>query len=516
MNRDFSIAEMFDRAASRWPDLPFFLDQPLGLRPELGVDLKLRQVNEVLEQIVDVYRSAGVRPGDRVAIVKQPNLDVCLLVCAAARLGATPAAMSPVLPASRLEALFRRLARPHLVTDDVTLTGDRRPAGLEDLTASILRATGHGLQVERRAPADLEGPEMPDDTAFIIHTSGTTDIPKLIAYRESSFGVHTEMQARIAGLVRWKETGAILMSPAHGRPYSSIAVGLHAALPAVFLTDPDPASVRAMFLKCRPGSMESYPNVYVYWEDLAREDPSAFASVKFWLNTFDAVHPRTIRALLLSSKRRLPMWFQAYGSTETGPLTVKLYTRWNLPGDNARSVGRPVPGYTKIRIRPSAAGARQGRIEASARAVTGPYIAEPDRISPVSAPGWWATLDIGERTRWGSVRLLDREIDVTEGLSSNLAVEDAILARDEELTEVALVAGVRDLPIPVVCVKDDRPLDLERWEALTADLAPMAEPVQYPWADVPRTTTWKVQRVQLRQQLVERGHGSAAAAGAPS
>jgi acyl-coenzyme A synthetase/AMP-(fatty) acid ligase len=470
----------------------------------------------VLEQIVDVYRSAGVRPGDRVAIVKQPNLDVCLLVCAAARLGAVPAAMSPVLPASRLEVLFRRLGRPHLVTDDVTLTGARRPAGLLDLTATIFRATGDGLQVERKLPADQEGPEMPDDTAFVIHTSGTTDVPKLIAYRASSFGVHTEMQARIARLVRWKETGAILMSPAHGRPYSSIAVGLHAALPAVFLTDTDPRNVREMFLKCRPGSLESYPNVYVHWEGLAHEDPSPFASVKFFLNTFDAVHPRTIRALLLSSKRRMPMWFQAYGSTETGPLTVKLYTRWNLPGDNARCVGHPVPGYSRIRIQPSQDGQRRGRIEAAAREVTGPYIAEPDRVSPVSAPGWWATLDIGERTRWGCVHLLDREIDVSDGLSSNLAVEDVILARDDELTEVALVSGVRDLPIPVVCVKDDRPLDVERWRRLTAGLAPMAEPVQYPWADVPRTTTWKVQRVQLRQQLVERGHGSAAAAGAPS
>jgi acyl-coenzyme A synthetase/AMP-(fatty) acid ligase len=300
------------------------------------------------------------------------------------------------------------------------------------------------------------------------------------------------------------------MSPAHGRPYSSIAVGLHAALPAVFLTDPDPGNVREMFLKCRPGSLESYPNVYVHWEDLAREDPRPFASVKFFLNTFDAVHPRTIRTLLLSSKRRLPMWFQAYGSTETGPLTVKLYTRWNLPKDNARCVGHPVPGYSKIRIRPSATGSGQGRIEASAREVTGPYIAEPDRVSPVSAPGWWATLDIGERTRWGCVHLLDREIDVGEGVSSNLALEDAILARDDDLTEVALVAGVRDRPVPVVCIKDDQPLDLERWRRITVDLAPMADPVQYQWADVPRTTTWKVQRVQLRQQLVEAGYGNGA------
>jgi acyl-coenzyme A synthetase/AMP-(fatty) acid ligase len=183
---------------------------------------------------------------------------------------------------------------------------------------------------------------------------------------------------------------------------------------------------------------------------------------------------------------------------------VKLYTRWNLPRADARCVGHPIPGYAKIRATPLQRGTRQGPIQASAREVTGPYIAEPERPSPVSAPEWWPTADVGYVSRWGCVHLLDRAIDVTEGLPSNLAVEDALLARDEELTEVVLISGLGERPVPVVCVEDDRPLDRERWRSAAAGLAPLAEPVQYPWLDVPRTTTWKVQRVQLRQQLAGR------------
>ncbi|HSR26126.1 MAG TPA: class I adenylate-forming enzyme family protein [Candidatus Eisenbacteria bacterium] len=506
LNPDFSMKEMFSRAVARWPDLPFWLDRPLDVRPQLGVDLRLAQVHEELERIVEAYSRAGVRPGDRVAVVKQPNLDVMLMVCAAARVGAVPATISPLLPADRLGAVLRRLGRPHLVTDDVTLVpaGGHRQAGLDDLVATMFRVAGSGLEVERHRPADTDGPQIPADTAVLIHTSGTTDVPKVIAYSGTAFGVHTELQVRIAKLVRWKETGAIMMSPAHGRPYSSVAIGLHMALPAVFLTDPGLANVRDMFARHRPGSVETYPNVYVHWEELAAEQPSAFATIKFFLNTFDAAHPRTIRKLLRSSRRRLPMWFQAYGSTECGPLTVKLYTPFTLPGDDARCVGHPIPGYAKIRTRAEASGVRRGRIEASARAVTGPYIAEPERASPVSAPGWWATGDVGYVSRFGCVHLLDRAVDVSEGLPSNLAMEDALLARDETLTEVALIPGVEDLPVPVVCVADDRPLDRERWRRTTADLPALADPVQYRWDDVPRTTTWKVQRVQLRDQLARR------------
>ena len=515
VDRDFSIAEMFSRAAGRWPELPFWLDRPLDVRPELGLSLRLEQVNDELERIVDAYTAAGVRAGDRVAIVKQPNLDVMLAVCAATRVGAVPAAISPLLDSTRLEALLRRLGRPHLVTDDVTLAPEsgRRPADLDDLVATTFRIAGSGVEVVRRREADVEGPDVPPDTGLLIHTSGTTGIPKLIAYRENGFGIHTELQARIAKLVRWKETGAIMMSPAHGRPYSSVAIGLHMALPAVFLTDPALPNVRDMFLRHKPGSIETYPNVYVFWEELAREDPGPFASIKFFLNTFDAAHPRTIRTLLRSSRRRLPMWFQAYGSTETGPLTVKLYTRWTLPGEDARCVGHPIPGYAKIRARTTVSGARGGAIEASARAVTGPYVAEPDRASPISAPGWWATADIGYVSRWGCVHLLDRAIDVSEGLDSNLALEDAILARDPELTEVAFISGLGDRPVPVVCVEEDRPLDLARWSRATQGMPALAEPVQYRWQDVPRTTTWKVQRVQLRQQLGERFQRAGSEAG---
>lgn len=53
----------------------------------------------------------------------------------------------------------------------------------------------------------------------------------------------------------------------------------------------------------------------------------------------------------------------------------------------------------------------------------------------------------------------------------------------------------------MVCVGGDRPLDPARWRAATAGLPALGEPVQYRWADLPTTATWKLQRPELARLL---------------
>jgi hypothetical protein len=113
--------------------------------------------------------------------------------------------------------------------------------------------------------------------------------------------------------------------------------------------------------------------------------------------------------------------------------------------------------------------------------------------------------DMGFRGRWGEVYLLDREVDRIESMDSNLRAEDVLMSRLDELREVAIVAGRSGEPVPVVCVRGERPLDLDRWRVATADLPPMADPVQMPFHEVPRTSTWKVQRSELIRLLNRTG-----------
>jgi hypothetical protein len=73
-----------------------------------------------------------------------------------------------------------------------------------------------------------------------------------------------------------------------------------------------------------------------------------------------------------------------------------------------------------------------------------------------------------------------------------------------ELTELVLVPGPRAEPIPVVCTVADRPLDPGRWEAAAASFPQLADPIHIPHADLPRTGTLKVQRIELSRRLRDR------------
>jgi acyl-coenzyme A synthetase/AMP-(fatty) acid ligase len=129
------------------------------------------------------------------------------------------------------------------------------------------------------------------------------------------------------------------------------------------------------------------------------------------------------------------------------------------------------------------------------------YFGEQDRFDANLRDSWWRTGDVGYRTRLGCLHMLDREVDMIPGVQSSLEIEDVVLSRVPELSELVVVPGPRSEPIPVVCTHDDRPLDLPRWRAAVADFPQLADPVQIPHAELTRTATMKVRRIELSRQL---------------
>jgi len=67
-----------------------------------------------------------------------------------------------------------------------------------------------------------------------------------------------------------------------------------------------------------------------------------------------------------------------------------------------------------------------------------------------------------------------------------------------------VVQGSNSEPIPVICTSKDQPLDLDRWRAAVAEFPQLADPIQIPLADLPRTATLKTRRIELSRLLQER------------
>lgn len=508
--KGFHIGLMFAEAAEKHGAVPITLDAPMQIAPEYGVDLTVARFAELIDDMAARLAEVGVRARDKVAIHKTDNVDIVVLACAVSRLGAVPALLSPALDASVAVQLIGRLDRPWLITDGDKLAGSLAGVSLAGVVRRTLLSAGHAPNTVRLADVTASGPATPvrlapREPALITHSSGTTGVPKLAVHCANSLWHRLLPQKLMAWPIRKRETAALCMTFVHSRFYNALCVFLNYGNPLVIASDWRPENIGELFAHTRPGYVESQPNTYIEWEELAGDERGPLANVRCYGGTFDAMHPRTIQKLLAGSTRRNPLFIQLYGQSETGPCTGRWYTRRTAARTDGRSMGIPLPGFVRLRVT-DANGRRVrrgevGNLEVRLRSRVLTYHGEESRYNNQFNGDWWRMGDMGYRGRGGFVYLLDREQDRIASMDSNLAAEDTLMSRLDELREVVIVAGRDGEPVPVVCTRGDRPVDLARWREATSDLPAMADPIQLPFEDIPHTSTWKVRRSELAKKL---------------
>jgi acyl-coenzyme A synthetase/AMP-(fatty) acid ligase len=500
-----------ETAAARNSSTLLILDHDLDVLPEVGRRLTVAELARHVDDLAGRLWAAGVRPGERVAIYKGANFDVWVLATAAARIGAVPAMLSQSLDGATVGALLGRLDQPHLLTDAHKLDA-LAGVPVTDLTKRVISVTGSrpgavllaGLAGSPRVQPVFQAL---DEPALITHTSGTTGLPKLVVHTPRSMRTRLRPQLFLLALMRKRETVAIHIPFLHSRNFAAMALCLSKEMPVLLVNESDPDEVARFFVKHRPGLIEALPNSFMEWEGLTDDPRKPFASVKYFSSTFDAIHPRTISRLLGSSERRGPLFFQIYGQSEVGPAIGRPYFRKFARPTEGRCVGYPMPGGPRVRVvsrdgeRPSQG--NPGFIEVKWDGLLKTYFGEQERFGANLHAGWWRTGDIGYRTRRGCLHMLDREVDMIPGVSSNLEIEDLVMSRLRELSELVVVPGPKSEPIPVICTSKDQPLDRDRWRAAVVDFPQLADPIQIPWAELPRTATMKVRRIELSRRLHE-------------
>ncbi|MEU6996610.1 class I adenylate-forming enzyme family protein [Streptomyces sp. NPDC046465] len=493
---------------------PITLDHDLDALPHAGRRLTVAEFADAVDDLAGRLWAAGVRTDEHLVIHKSANADIWMLGAAASRIGAVPVMLSPALDADTVGALMQRVGRPTLLTDTRKLQGGLDQLALADLTRRVITVAGEhpaaqSLAALAGAPRVAPVVRPLDDAAVITHTSGTTGLPKLVVHTPRTQGIRLLPQWRLLSLMRRKDPVAIHIPFVHSRMVAAMSLALLKELPVLLLNDSDPDSIAEQFAAHRPGFVEALPNSLMDWEDLAGDPRRPFASVKIFSSTFDAIHPRTMSRLLHSSKRSGALFFQIYGQSEVGPAVGRAYFRGSAHKANGRCVGWAMPlGAARVRVvsrdgRPPTQD-NPGFIEVAWEGLAKTYFAEQDRYTANRNGAWWRTGDVGYRTRLGCLHMLDREVDMIEGVASSLEVEDVVLGRLPELSELVVVPGPGDRPVPVICTTDDTPLDAARWRAAVTDFPQLAAPVQLTQAELPRTATLKVQRLALADHLHQR------------
>lgn len=514
--RPVNVGLMAELAAERFGrTVPIYLDRPFDWDPDRRVELDYVEFAELVERMSAVLSAAGVERWDRVAIVKSPNYDIQALCWAAARIGAIPAPLSAHLDPDILHVLLERLQPRLIVTDaDVSRSAGIDAARLKALSCRAIGAEDGGIAVE-----DLWGGGVPaaaplkdEDPMMITHTSSTTGISKLgetsaravtfSAFRESVFPLlHTP-----------EDLFASAISHVHVRAAITQLASMSRGTPLLGLGRPDDDVIVDLFRQYRPTIVEAHPNAFMGWERLIGDPARPFASVRAYVNTFDAIHPRTIRRLLTASKRAFPVWLQCYGMTEVQVVSVRVYTKGSAGRAGSRwsrGVGWEVPGV-RARIADPRTGRRRrssrepGMIQVKTPARVLSFVGTPEKFSERRHGKWFDTGDWGRRGRWGQLEVLDRIADRIPGVRSCLEIEDRLLERIHDAEEIVIVPDGAGRPVAVVCMRDGRPLEDEVWRAATIDFPELGEPYLVTTDALHRTATVKARRYLLTE-LIERG-----------
>jgi acetyl-CoA synthetase len=199
-----------------------------------------------------------------------------------------------------------------------------------------------------------------------------------------------------------------------------------------------------------------------------------------------------------------------FGQTET---TVQIA---NTPGQTVRpgSMGRPVPGYRVALIDPvSGEPADEGEIclqlDPRPLGLMVGYHSDPDLTAEAMANGYYHTGDIGSRDADGYITYVGRTDDVFKASDYRISPFEleSVLIEHEAVVEAAIVPSPDALRLHVpkayVVLAEGWPANEATAQAIFAHcrehLSPFQRVRRLEFAELPKTISGKIRRVQLRE-----------------
>jgi acyl-CoA synthetase (AMP-forming)/AMP-acid ligase II len=447
---------------------------------------------ELLSRAADAagwLAGSGLPEGVPVPALLQASPEALALVLAGAAVRRPIAPLGPKLTVRELAGCLEGLAAPCLVTQP----------SFADIAAAVAPGLGREVLVLDELPGrgrwsgPLPAPS-PDDTAVVLHTSGTTGHPRAVPYRHDRLAHRCRLNATLQQL----EPGSVF---ATASPFHHIAGlgNIMGALAAGATTVCVPRFTGPAWRELESLGVTHALAVPTMVEMLLRRGALPLRTLRVMQYGASPIHPDT----LSTAMAQLPGagFLTLYGQTEGSPIT------WLSPEDHRlaaagrtgllASVGRAAPGAEVRLADPDGSG-------------TGEVIARADHLFAAGPDGWLRTGDLGRLDDHGYLYLAGRRGDMIIRGGENVypqEVENRLLEHPG-IAEAAVV-GMPDRLLGEVIKAflvpadpGDPPGPEELRAFARAALAGFKVPAQWEFvASLPRNATGKLLRRDLRSSL---------------
>ena len=466
-------------------------------------------------QVANWLRDLGVRRGDRILVIVGNAVPLWETLLAAIKLGAV------VIPATTLLApadVTDRVARGdvrHVVAEAAQVPKFANLAAamtkvVVDSPGTTLPPGWHGYEEASAAPVTFspDGPTAAADPLLLYFTSGTTALPKLVEHTQVSYPVGHLSTMYWIGL----QPGDVhlnLSSPGWAKHAWSNVFAPWNAEATVLVFNYSRFSAPALLdvmARTRVSTFCAPPTVWrmLIQEDLGRWD----IPLRELVSAGEPLNPEVVDQVRAAWGLTVR---DGYGQTET-TLAVG-----NPPGQPIKpaSMGRPMPGYRIELVDPvTDEPVTEGEIgvvlaDAPAGLMVG-YRDDPARTAEVMRHGYYHTGDVARRDADGYLTYVGRSDDVFKASDYRISPFEleSVLVEHPAVAEAAVVPS----PDPVRLSVPKAYVVLAAGWAPTADtalailghartaLAPYKRVRRLEFAELPKTISGKIRRVELRSR----------------
>ncbi len=510
--------DYFDPMArgNQWPGL-WIVDDGGG-----EAKLSFAELAERSSRAANWLRGLGVRRGDRLLLMLGNVVPLWECMLAAMKLGAVIIPATTLLSRDDLLDRFARGRVRHVVA------GADNAGKFADLPGDYTRIAVGGAasgwqcwEAAYDAPAEFtpDGETRASDPLLLYFTSGTTAKPKLVLHSHQSYPVGLLTAMYWLG-VRPGDIHLNISSPGWAKhAWSCFFAPWNAAATIFMLNQPRFNAKRLLdvIARCKVTTFCAPPTV---WRMLIQEDLAAWKpSLKEVVGAGEPLNPEIIERVKAAWGLTVR---DGYGQTET---TLQI---GNFPGQRVEpgAMGRPAPGYRVRLLDPD--GAEQEEAEICLELDPPPlglmhgYQGEDGAILPLAGEAY-RTGDVALRDADGWFTYVGRADDVFKASDYRISpfeLESALIEHPA-VAEAAVVPSPDPLRLGVpkafVALAADQPADrdtaLSIFRHLRERLAPYKRVRRLEFAELPKTISGKIRRVELRAAEAARPAAPGRAAG---
>jgi len=458
-------------------------------------------------QVANHLRALGVRRGDRVLLLLGNVQPLWEAMLAAMKLGAVVIPATTMLTEDDLRDRFVRGRVQHVIAAGALAA---KFAAIEGGYSRIAVGGAAGWRRFEDAYAadsafEPDGETLATDPLLLYFTSGTTSKPKLVLHSHQSYPVGHLTTMFWIGL-RPGDVHLNISSPGWAKhAWSSFFAPWNAGATIVILNQPrfDAKHLLDVLDRVRVTTFCAPPTV---WRMLVQEDLSAHrVHLTEVVAAGEPLNPEVIARVEAAWGVVIR---DGYGQTET---TLQIA---NTPGQTLTpgSMGWPLPGYDVRLIDPDGAEVEEGEIalglDPAPLGLMQGYLQEDGTLRPVEG-AVYRTGDVALRNPDGSLTYVGRADDVfkSSGYRISPFELESVLIEHEAVAEAAVVPSPDPtrtaLPKAFVLLAEGFAPDAATARGifghLRARLAPYKRIRRIEFAELPKTISGKIRRVELRR-----------------